>query len=43
MWLELFKKEVSGKFKQAHIDFLNTLIEILEDEENPIQDTNDTV
>ena len=32
VWLELYKKEVAGKTKQAHIDFFNTLVEIFENE-----------
>ena len=31
IWLELYKKEISGKSKSAHIDFYNTLLEVTED------------
>ena len=33
MWQDFYEKEVEGKTKAAHIDFLNTLLEIIEDEE----------
>ena len=33
MWKDFYKKEVAGKTKAVHIDFLNTLLEITEDEE----------
>ena len=33
MWQDFYKKEVAGKTKAVHIDFLNTLLEIIEDEE----------
>ena len=28
IWLELCKKEVSGKSKSPHVDFYNTLLEL---------------
>ena len=33
MWQDFYKKEVPGKTKAVHNDFLNTLLEIIEDEE----------
>ena len=42
MWLDLYKREISGKFKQAHIDFFNTLSEIIEDEQKSVPE-NDIV
>ena len=33
MWQHFYKKEVAGKTKAVYIDFLNTLLEIIEDEE----------
>ena len=42
MWLHLYKREVSGKCKQAHIDFFNTLSEIIEDEQQSVPE-NDIV
>ena len=33
MCKDFYKKEVAGKTKAVHIDFLNTLLEITEDEE----------
>ena len=32
MWQDIYKKEVAGKTKAVHVDFLNTLLEIIEDE-----------
>ena len=34
IWLELYKKEVSGKSKSAHIDFYNILLEVIEDRDS---------
>ena len=33
MWQHFYKKEAAGKTRAVHIDFLNTLLEIIEDEE----------
>ena len=33
MWQDFYKKEVTGKTKALHIDFLSILLEIIEDEE----------
>ena len=33
MWQDFYKKEVTGKTKALLIDFLSTLLEIIEDEE----------
>ena len=34
IWLELYKKEISGKSKSAYIDFYNTLLEVMEDRDS---------
>ena len=40
IWLELYKKEVLRKSKSAHIDFYNTLLEVIEDRDSDSVENN---